>query len=117
MSLSNIVIKQYFFMMYEKVDLRSKTFDVFEKFLIEHLIRVAFTVGWEFKERHLPEYYTNTLPASKRTEFEFVVMNSRLILYRKWIGTHCGKPAKRERTLWGRMQMLLNNRNTFYYYS
>jgi hypothetical protein len=53
--------------MYKKLQLRSKTFDAFEKLLIEHLIRVAFTVSWQFKDWRLPEYYTNTLPASSRT--------------------------------------------------
>jgi len=73
--------------------------------LIEQLIRVAFTAGWQFKDWRLPQYYTNTLPASKRTEPESVAMNSRLILYREIIGTYCGKPAKRVRTLCGQMQI------------
>jgi hypothetical protein len=75
-------------------------FDIFKKLLIEHLIPVAFSVSWWFKDWHLPEYYTKTLPASKRTQFELVAMNSRLILYRKMIGTRCGKPAKRVMTVW-----------------
>jgi len=77
--------------LYESLKLRSKRFDAFKKLLIEQLIRVAFSVGWQFKDWRLPQCYTNTLPASQRTESESVAMNSRLILYREIIGTHCGK--------------------------
>ena len=101
MSLANIFIKQCFFVMYERVQLRSKTFDVFKKLLIEHLNCVAFPLGWQFKDWRLPEYYTNTLPTSKRTQSESFAMNSRLILYREITGTHCRKLAKRVRTLCG----------------
>jgi hypothetical protein len=105
MSLANIFIKQYFVMMYGRVQLRSKTFDVFKKLLIERLNSVDFSVGWRFKDWRLPEYYTNTLPTSKRAHSASVAMNSRLILYREMIGTHFGKPAKRVRTLCGQMQI------------
>lgn len=109
-------------MLYESVQLRSKMFDAFKKLLIEQLIRVTFSVGWQFEDCRLPQYYTNTLTASERTESEPVAMNSRLILYGEIFGTHCGKPATRVRTLCGQMQIfeatgthfitILNNNNS-----
>ena len=92
-------------MIYEEVQLRSKTSDLFKKLLIEHPIRVAFSVDCHFKDWRLPECYTNTHPTSKRTQSVFVATKNRLILYREMIGTPCGKPAKRVRTLCGQRQI------------